>query len=166
VQIEGLQSADRVQMAAAGISKSNRCHNLSADPVSVSAHRDLGLLAKDRVAEWPVTGVGKGGYSLVEVELVEEEVVWKKRAEDANEYDAESVALPVERIAGRLVYEIVVQDAQLIPVGAMQAGHLLLVRLIWADWGVGRSTPAIQASYHSHQVTALIEQMDYVDKTL
>jgi hypothetical protein len=108
------------------------------------------------VVEWLVTGVGRGGYSLAEVEIVGE-VAWKKRAEAANEYDAESVALPVERIAGLLVHEVVVQDAQLIPLGAMQAGHLLLVRLIWVDWGVGRLTPAIQASYHSHLVTALIE---------
>jgi len=136
-------------MAVAGISKSNRCHNLSADPVFASAHRGLGLLATDRVVEWPVTGVGKGGYSLAEVEIVEE-VAWKKRAETANEYNAESVALPVEGIAGLLVYEVAVQDAQLIPVGAMQVGRLLLVRLIWVDWGVGRATPAMQASHHSH----------------
>ena len=43
-----------------------------------------------------------------------EEVAWKKRAEAANEYDAESGAPPVEMIAGLLVYEVVVQDAQLI----------------------------------------------------
>ena len=116
-------------MAVAGISKSNRCHNLSADPVFASAHRGLGLLATDRVVEWPVTGVGKGGYSLAELEIVEE-VAWKKRAEAANEYDAESGALWVEMIAAPLVHEAVVQDAQLIPVGVMQAGCLLLVRLI------------------------------------
>lgn len=149
MQIEDLQFAGRVQMVVAGTSKSNRCHNLSADPMPASAHRNLGLLAKDRVVEWPVTGVGKGGYSLAELEIVEE-VAWKERAEAANEYDAESGAPPVEMIAGLLVYEVVVQDAQLIPVGAMQAGHLLLVRLIWVDWVVDRSTPAIQASYHSH----------------
>lgn len=129
-QIEDLQFAGKVQMAVAGTSKSNRCHNLSADPVSASAHRDLGLLATDMVVEWPVTGVGKGGYSPVEVEIVEE-IAWKKRAEAANEYDAESVALAVERIAGLLVYEMVIQDTRLIPVGAVQVGHLLLVRLIW-----------------------------------
>lgn len=149
MQIEDLQFAGRVQMAVAGTSKSNRCYNLSADPVSASAHRNLGLLAKDRAVEWPVTGVGKGGDSLAELEIVEE-VAWKKRAEVANEYDVESGALPVEMIAGLLVYEVVVQDAQLTPVGAMQAGHLLLVRLIWVDWVVDRSTPAMQASYHSH----------------
>jgi hypothetical protein len=149
VQIEDLQFAGRVQMAVAGTSKLNRCHNLSADPVSAFAHRNLGLLAKDRVVEWPVTGVGKGGYSLAELEIVEE-AAWKKMAEAVNEYDAESGALPMEMIAGLLVYEVVVQDAQLIPVGAMQAGYLLLVRLIWVDWIVGRATPAIQASYHSH----------------
>jgi hypothetical protein len=141
VQIGDLQFAGKVQMAVAGASKSNPCHNLSA-----SVHRNLGLLAKDRVVEWSVTGVGKGGYPLAELEIVEE-VAWKKRAEAANEYDAESGALSVEMIAGLLVYEIVVQDAQLIPVGVMQAGHLLLVRLIWVDWVVDRSTPA---SYHSH----------------
>ena len=149
MQIEDLPFAGRVQVAVAGTSKSNRCYNLSVDPVSASAHRNLGLLAKDRAVEWPVTGVGKGGYSLAELAIVEE-VAFQKRAEAANEYDAESGALPVEMIAGLLVYEVVVQDAQLILVGAMQAGHLLLVHLIRVDGVVDRSTPAMQASHHSH----------------
>jgi hypothetical protein len=130
VQIEDLQFAGRVQMAVVGNSRSNGRHNLSAGPVSASAHRNLGLLAKDKAVEWPVTDVGKGGDSLAELEIVEE-VAWKKREEAADEYDAESVALPVERTAGLLVYEAVVQGTELIPAGAMQVGHLLLVRLIW-----------------------------------
>jgi len=124
VRIVDLQSVDTGQMAVADISMSNRRHNCSNGRLTAVAQDILGLLAKGKVAGSAEIEIEWRGYSPAELETVEE-AARRKRAEVAGGYDAESEALPEERTSGLLVCEVVVQDAQLSPLVAMQAGHLL-----------------------------------------